>query len=264
MNDTHDRDLIEQDGPPLASSEADAAGLPNDADAGHGLSPADGPDRSAARRRTTLPSRRLLVVRLTMLALIGLAIWYLQASPTLPFAGRSGGGAAQDGATTGFVTFGSQGIKLGAAGGTAAKIGEPAPEFTLLDSGGNVVRLSDFRGKTVVMNFWATWCSPCRKEFPELIKLYNRNVDRGLVVLGVDLQESPDIVRSFLNEFGATYPVVIDTKGDVAARYRLLGLPTTYFIDGDGIVRAQHVGELTEAILAKKLGETGFTTAGRQ
>lgn len=222
------------------------------------------------REGTSVPATRrriaLLLARITAIGLIGATIWYLQFKPALPFLGGSGAGngsSASDGTSqgAGFVTFGSKGIKLGAASGAAPKIGEVAPEFTLLDVNGKPTGLSDFRGKTVVMNFWATWCPPCRKEFPELVKLHDRNVDRGLVVLGVDLQESPDIVRNFLNEFGANYPVVIDTKGDVASQYRLLGLPTTYFIDGEGVIRAQHVGLLTEDILTKKLGETGFIVA---
>jgi thiol-disulfide isomerase/thioredoxin len=110
------------------------------------------------------------------------------------------------------------------------------------------------------MNFWATWCPPCRKEFPELVRLYGDNADRGLVVLGLDVQESPEIVRRFAAEFGATFPIVIDQKGDVSAQYRLRGLPTSLFIDDQGVLRAQHIGELTKEILGKKLGEAGFTT----
>jgi cytochrome c biogenesis protein CcmG/thiol:disulfide interchange protein DsbE len=115
----------------------------------------------------------------------------------------------------------------------------------------------------VVMNFWATWCSPCRKEFPALVTLYSGNADRGLVVLGVDLQESPEIVGRFADEFGATFPIVIDRKGDVAAQYRLLGLPLTMFIDSSGILRAQHVGVLTEEILEEKLADAFFTIERR-
>lgn len=214
-------------------------------------------DHAPAAPRAGFRWRRYLAPRLAALALIVGGAWYLQSGRPLPFVGGSGSSTPR-GDTAGFVTFGTAGIKLGASAGAAPKIGEPATDFTLLDPSGNVVRLSDFRGKTVVMNFWATWCPPCRKEFPELVRLYNQNADRGLVVLGVDLQESPEIVRNFLNEFDAKYPVVIDTKGDVAAGYRLLGLPTTYFIDGDGVIRAQHIGELTGSILAQKLTQTGF------
>ncbi len=201
------------------------------------------------------PARRRIAVAFVAVALISGAIWALQ-SGALPLPGRASGTAGE-----GFVTFGSQGIKLGAAGSAAPKIGEPAPEFTLLDTNGNVVRLSNFRGKTVVVNFWATWCSPCRQEFPELVRTYDRQAGRGLVVLGVDLQEGPKVVREFADEFSARFPIVIDAKGDVAKQYRLLGLPTTMFIDTAGVIRGQHVGVLTSQILTKKLAEADFTEA---
>lgn len=213
---------------------------------------------------------RRWALSLGVLGAIGASIWYLESGRGLPFGSSSGASDAAQGAdgvpagATGFVSFASQGIELGAAGGTAPKIGQPAPDFTLLDLEGRPVSLSGFRGSTVLMNFWATWCPPCRKEFPELVRLYDRNAGRGLVVLSVDLQERPEIVRRFAEGFGARFPIVIDQKGDVGGQYRLLGLPTTLFIDADGILRAQHVGVLTEEILKKKLGDARFTMAGGQ
>jgi peroxiredoxin len=207
------------------------------------------------------PHRRALrlAVRLAALALIAAAIWYLQSGGNLPFAGTTGDrDTAPDVGSDSFVSFRSQGIKLGAAAGSAPAIGDAAPDFALLDPTGTIVRLSDFRGRTVVLNFWATWCRPCRKEFPDLVRLYERNAGRGLVVLGVNLQENPGIVAGFAAEFGAKFPIVIDTAGDVARRYRVLGLPETAFIDSQGVLRAKHIGLLTEEVLAKKLGEAGF------
>ena len=235
---------------PLPSTESAAAEAPEP----QAAPPASGP-QSRARRR----SRRAMLARVGSVTVVAGIVGYLQFRPSLPFVGGSGSQPASGGGTAGFVTFGTSGTKLGASSGDGPKIGSAAPDFTLLDPRGAVVRLSDFRGKTVVMNFWATWCKPCRKEFPLLVRLYNRDAPRGLVVFGVDLQESPDIVGQFLSEFNATYPVAIDSKGDVGGAYRLLGLPTTYFIDPDGVIRAQHLGELTDAILTQKLAETGFT-----
>ncbi len=213
--------------------------------------------------------RRLL--SMLALALIAGAIWYLQSGVGLPFSGGHAGsdsglragGFKQDG-QPGFVTFESQGIKLGAASGEGPRIGDLAPDFTLLDMNGTPIRLSDLRGKTVVMNFWATWCPPCRQEFPELVRTYTQYADRGLVMLGVDLQESPDIVRSFANEYNAAYPIVIDSKGDVGKQYRLVGLPTTWFIDTQGVLRAQQLGPLTPDLMAKKLMQAGFTAAANR
>ncbi len=150
------------------------------------------------------------------------------------------------------------GVNLGPQDSRAPKIGEPAPQFTLLDVDGRVTRLSDFHGKTVVLNFWATWCIPCRQEFPELADLYDRNAARGLVVLGVDLQEDPAPVRKFAADFNATFPIVIDATGDVAHQYQLIGPPTTFFIDPSGVLRAIQVGALTEDSLPRKLRQTGF------
>lgn len=199
------------------------------------------------------------VVALLWLAAIAVAIWYIGYGPGLPLSSNSSSGAIPSDAA--FVSLQSQGIELGSAGGPAPKIGELAPDFTLLDLDGNIVRLSDFRGKTVVMNAWATWCPPCRKEFPELVELYDANKDRGLVVLGLNLQEPREQVRKFAQEYGAEFPIVIDVDADVVAQYRLLGLPTTWFIDSQGILRAQQVGLLTKKIIADKLSDAGFQVA---
>ncbi|MGE0538823.1 MAG: TlpA family protein disulfide reductase [Dehalococcoidia bacterium] len=214
------------------------------------------------------PARQRTVVALTTVALITGVIWYLQ-SNSLPFQSGAGDGRATQTATddtpgAGFVAFASQGVKLGAADGPPPRVGQLAPEFALQDLDGTVLHLSDLRGKTVVMNFWATWCPPCRKEFPELVRLHEQNTARGLVVLGVNIQENAEIVRRFTSEFGARFPIVIDAKGDVSAQYRLRGLPMTLFIDAEGVLRSQHIGELTREILARKLSETGFNISSAQ
>lgn len=257
---------LDGDGPALTPAAADERPAPTESEGRD-------PDRSdlceiapqpAPRRSTRWPRG---ATPLLALAVIGLAIWYLQWGPGFALPGSSGGdGAAGAGAAAngGFVSFASQGVKLGAGGSTAPRLDRPAPDFTLLDLDGNPVTLSDLRGSTVVMNFWATWCPPCRKEFPELVRLDRLNRSRGLVVLGVDLQENAGIVRRFADEFGAAFPIVIDAKGDVGGQYRLLGLPTTYFIDAEGILRAQQVGVLTEEILATKLADAKFIVAKGQ
>lgn len=214
--------------------------------------------RPASPALQLAPWRNRAVALLWIAAIAG-AIWYVGYGPGLPFLNSPSAASIASDST--FVSLQSQGIKLGSAGGPAPKVGEPAPDFTLPDVDGNVVRLSDFRGKTVVMNFWATWCPPCRKEFPELVELYDTNKDSGLVVLGINLQEPPDQVRKFAEKYGATFPIVIDLDADVAGQYRLLGLPMTWFVDTEGILQAQQVGVLTKAILTDKLDQTGFTVS---
>ena len=120
--------------------------------------------------------------------------------------------------------------------------GKLAPNFLLETLDGKEMRLSDLRGQPVVINFWATWCQPCRKEVPELVAAYNSYRERGLVILGVNLQEGKGIVRPFAEDFGMNFPILIDRDGEVGDEYRVLGLPTTYFVDRDGVVRSVFTG----------------------
>jgi peroxiredoxin len=125
----------------------------------------------------------------------------------------------------------------------APREGARAPEFTAARFGGGTLRLADLREKGVVMNFFASWCTPCKVEAPALEAAYRKYQSRGIVFLGVDVQQDTwDDAADFLEAFGVTYPAVRDANGEIARKYQLLGLPTTYFIDRDGIVRAKVVG----------------------
>ena len=148
--------------------------------------------------------------------------------------------------------FSTSGEPLGADRGSGPGLGKPAPEFALIDTGGNVVQLSDFRGKVVLLNFWATWCAPCRKEFPELVKAYGDGTG-DVVIVGINMQENRDEVRRFAEEFGADFPILIDPKAEAAEAYRLLGLPSSYFIDQQGVLREQHFGLLSAEIISDKV-----------
>jgi cytochrome c biogenesis protein CcmG/thiol:disulfide interchange protein DsbE len=118
-----------------------------------------------------------------------------------------------------------------------------APAWQLQDLDGKTVQLSDFKGKVVVLDFWATWCPPCRGEIPDFIALQNQYKDQGLVVVGVSLdQGGPGVVSSFAKTEGMNYPVVMGTD-DVAALYGdIQAIPTTFVIDRTGKVVAKHVG----------------------
>ena len=195
---------------------------------------------------------RNVILPLNSVGLIVLLIWALQSGR---FPGFDNGPAVADVSTAQSSFFSLSGQPLGAEKGDGPGIGAPAPTFALQDVDGNVVQLSDFRGRVVLVNFWATWCSPCRKEFPELARAYDEH-NEEVVVLGVDLQENADEVRNFASEYGAKFPIVIDVKADVAAAYRLLGLPSSYFIDQQGILRDQFFGPLSRKTLDEKIEKT--------
>ena len=123
-------------------------------------------------------------------------------------------------------------------------VGSPAGDFTLERLDGETVQLSDLQGKAVLVNFWATWCVPCRAEMP-LIEQYAQQYGDQLVVLGVNYAESPRAVADFVAEVGITFPILLDRDGRTADSYFVRSYPATFFIDQQGIIRAQHLGVLT-------------------
>jgi cytochrome c biogenesis protein CcmG/thiol:disulfide interchange protein DsbE len=139
-------------------------------------------------------------------------------------------------------------------------VGSPAPGFKLSDTGGKAVSLSDFKGHAVMLNFWATWCGPCREEIPFLQGVYADPAwqDKGLEVVAIDIQEEGETVQQFQQAHGMTYRVLLDTEGRVANQYNISGIPTTFFIDKDGIIMYVKLGtfarrEDIETILSKTI-----------
>jgi peroxiredoxin len=129
--------------------------------------------------------------------------------------------------------------------GVAGRIGATAPDFEWRGADGQTVRLSTYRGKVVVVNFWATWCAPCREEMPALQRV--AATERDVVVLEVDLMESGDKARSFLDSLGLDrLQPVLDTDGATTRRFGVLTLPSTFFIDRDGVIRHLELTALKE------------------
>jgi peroxiredoxin len=118
----------------------------------------------------------------------------------------------------------------------------PAPAFLLKDSDGNIVRLDDLRGKVVLLNFWATWCPPCRFEMPSMEALHEELSSQGLVVLAVAPRESAEDVRSFYNEHRLSFPALLDHEAEVSGLYKVWSLPTTFVINKHGYVVGKIIG----------------------
>ena len=117
-----------------------------------------------------------------------------------------------------------------------------APNIVGADPDGNFILLEDFRGKVVFLNFWATWCIPCRLEMPAMERLYRDFKGKGFVVLAVNVQEGPRAVRAFVQELKLTFPVVLDRKGEAAMKYVVRGLPATYILDRNHIIAGRAIG----------------------
>ena len=154
----------------------------------------------------------------------------------------------------------SRSLLSGPGGGDAIVLepapvaGHPAPDFELISTDGETIRLSDFKGTPVIVNFWATWCGPCRAEFPDFQQAAVDNADQ-LVIIGVNNTsvDQAELVPGFLEEFGITFPIVLDEDGSTVKAYRILGLPTTIFIDSSGTVDEVFTGPINKAYIESKI-----------
>ena len=145
---------------------------------------------------------------------------------------------------------------LGVLAATAAGFASPlvsaavatqaaAPDFTLKSMNGPNLRLAEQRGRVVMVNFWATWCGPCRQELPQLNRLYEKYRSAGLVVLGVNLDDDQRKANDLAGQLGLKFPVLLDTDKAVSRLYGVSAMPSTLLIDRDGKVRYVHLGYLT-------------------
>ncbi|MEM7343840.1 MAG: redoxin domain-containing protein [Chloroflexota bacterium] len=136
----------------------------------------------------------------------------------------------------------------------APRVGAVAPDFTLTNLNGEQVSLSQFRGQPVVVNFWATWCVPCRKEMPTFQQAFEKHQGEGLVILAIDLAEDTSQVEPFVEELGLSYEILYDSDGAINRLYLVNGLPRTLFIDRQGVIQHIQVGEVQEVLLQGFLG----------
>jgi peroxiredoxin len=133
-------------------------------------------------------------------------------------------------------------------------------DFSLTELSGSEIRLEDLKGKLIVLNFWASWCVPCREEMPLLEKYFQQYPD-GLQIVAVNDGETEAVVRAFADELDLTFPILLDPKSEISRQYNVLGLPSTFFIDEEGIIKFQHTGILTEDQLLKYLNELGIPSS---
>jgi len=197
-----------------------------------GLQPEDAPESSNSRRPLLIAGGFVLLGLALVLLLFGQPLFSGNSSvppvdlPQIP------GDAGSD--TSSVASTG------------ALIVGDQAYAFNLADLDGNRVMLDDLEGRPLVLNFWATWCAPCRLEMPHLQRAYEAHANEGLLIIAINQQEQAGQVRSFMNELGLTFTTLLDSEGDVAQTYGANGLPSTYFIDRAGTIQAVHVGILSE------------------
>src|SRR5574341_665650 len=159
------------------------------------------------------------------------------------------------GAIGGVVTLLAYGFTTDPRAIPSILTGKPAPDFSLTLFDGRTVRLSDFRGKVVFLNFWASWCPPCRAEARMLEQAWQRYKDPGMVFLGVDIQDTEGAARGFIRDFGISYMNGRAAKSRIAIDYGVYGIPETFFIDKEGRITYKHIGGLGWETVVAKHGE---------
>lgn len=136
-------------------------------------------------------------------------------------------------------------------------VGLQATDFTVDTLDGAAIQLTEYRGKPVILNFWTTWCPPCKEEMP-LFDSYAKNLGEKAVFIAMDTAEEDEVVNIFVKDSGISLLIGMDRTGQVADNYFVRSFPQTFFIDQEGIIRAQHIGQLDEKLLKKYLGTIGI------
>lgn len=141
---------------------------------------------------------------------------------------------------------------------TAPQVGFVAPDFELTTPTGETIKLSELRGQSVLVNLWATWCPPCRAEMQTIETVYKEYKEQGFTVLAVNMtyQDDPAAVMPFVEQQALTFPILLDTTGDMGRAYQLRSLPSSYFIDREGVIKEVVIGgPMAEALLRTRIEE---------
>ncbi|GIW20705.1 MAG: hypothetical protein KatS3mg065_1001 [Chloroflexota bacterium] len=144
-------------------------------------------------------------------------------------------------------------VLAAACSAPVARTGQPAPPLAGVTLDGGRLDLAELRGRPVIVNFWASWCRPCREEFPLLAAALRDHAEEGLAIVGVLFKDEPEPARRFVADQGVDWPTVLDPDGRLAATYRVVAPPQTYFIDRSGVVRSIQIGELLGVDLDRQL-----------
>jgi len=130
---------------------------------------------------------------------------------------------------------------------SGTEIGNQAPDFQLQDIKGQSVTLSNLRDSPVILNFWASWCGPCEHEMPFLQQIYEDWQSEDVLLLTINLRETPSVITEYMQSNGLSFPVLLDVDGSVTLNYNVIGIPTTFFIDRDGVIQAKRLGPFSSA-----------------
>lgn len=135
---------------------------------------------------------------------------------------------------------------------SGVEIGKTAPDFELVTLKGESVKLSDYKGKKVILNFWATWCPPCKAEMPHMQKFYEENKEDGIEILAVnltDIDSGKESIESFVKDYELTFEIPLDQEGDIGRQYQAFTIPTSYLIDTNGVISNKIVGPMDEEMM---------------
>jgi peroxiredoxin len=132
--------------------------------------------------------------------------------------------------------------------------GNPAPDFELTTLAGETVKLSDYKGKKVILNFWATWCPPCKAEMPHMQNFYEKNKDNGIEILAVNLtnmDKGQTQIENFVKDYGLTFDIPLDVEGIIGMQYQAFSIPTSYVIDTNGVISKKIIGPMDESMMER-------------
>lgn len=208
-------------------------------------------------------SRFLLLLAL-LLVIVNASIVVVVLTKSSPQDGEDGAGGRTAGSAWNDLPWSGAAEPLGPLEEGPPRVGQPAPDFRVRDLEGRIIQLSALRGRVVVVNFWATWCGPCREEFPEFEKAYREQRDQGVVILAINVGEPAGKAASFQEQFGSTFPILLDPDSAVLRQYGMRGIPDSVFIDREGVVRDIVYGPLSKGTLIYKLNQTRRASGGSQ